>query len=39
MCVGGETHREEDSVVLQRERTVSVGGETHREEDCSVTER
>ena len=39
MCVGGETHWEEDSVVLQREHCVCGRRDSLGERQCSVTER
>ena len=39
MCVGGETHWEKDSVVLQREQCVCGRRDPLGERQCSVTER
>ena len=39
MCVGGETHWEKDSVVLQREQCVCGRRDSLGERQCSVTER
>ena len=39
MCVGGEIHCEEGSVVLQREQCVCGRRDSLGERQCSVTER